>query len=83
MSSTLSQRLAPFLDVLGAILIFGSWFASNALAQQAQSQTGKHQAIIERIRNFRLYEDFAGRTRDIQVELARMSDTSRSPGGPA
>jgi hypothetical protein len=76
MSSTLSERLAPFLDVLGALLIFGSWFASNALAQQAGGQTAKHQAIIERVRSFRLYEDFASRTRDIQSELTRMSDTS-------
>lgn len=73
MSSTLGQRLAPFLDALGAILIFGSWFATNTLTQRAQSQTSAHQAIIDRVRHFRLYEDFAGRTRDLHVELERTS----------
>lgn len=69
MSSSQWQRLAPILDVLGAVLIFGSWIASNALSQRAQVETNAHQNIVNRIRQHRLYEDFATRLRDIHSDL--------------
>jgi methyl-accepting chemotaxis protein len=71
MPSSRWQRLAPFLDVIGAVLIFGSWIASNALSQQAQNQANTHKALIDRVRQFRLYEDFAQRIVDIQSDLTR------------
>lgn len=72
MASTRWQRLGPFLDVLGAVLIFGSWIASNTLSQRAHKQTESHQAMVDRVRQFRLYEDFAHRIREVQSELARI-----------
>jgi chromosome segregation ATPase len=71
MASSLWQRLTPFLDVIGAVLIFGSWIASNALSQHALHQADIHQAIVDRVRQFRLYDDFAHRISDIQSDLAR------------
>jgi hypothetical protein len=84
MASSLWQRLTPFLDVIGAVLIFGSWIASNALSQHAMNQANTHQAIVNRVRQFRLYDDFALRISDIQSDLARTRNlaenaTARSP----
>jgi hypothetical protein len=55
-SLSIWQRLSPFLDVIGAVLIFGSWIASNTLSQHALSQANSHQAIVDRVRQFRLYD---------------------------
>ena len=84
-ASSLWQRLSPFLDVVGAVLIFGSWIASNALSQHALNQANTHQAIVDRVRQFRLYDDFAHRISDIQSDLARTRNlaenaTARSSG---
>lgn len=65
------QRLSPFLDVIGAVLIFGSWIFSNTLSQQAKDQANTHQSIISRVRAFRLYDGFARRVSDIQSDLLR------------
>ena len=83
--SSIWQRLTPFLDVIGAVLIFGSWIASNTLSQHALSQANTHQGIVDRVRQFRLYDDFARRISDIQSDLARTrnlaeSATARSSG---
>jgi hypothetical protein len=71
MASSTLQRLNPLLDVLGAALIFGSWISSSALSQRAQDQTASHQAIVDRVHRFRLYEDFTHRFRDLQSDLLR------------
>ncbi len=68
----------PFLDVIGAVLIFGSWIASNALSQHALSQVKTHQAIVDRVRHFRVYDDFARRISDIQSNLARTRNLSEN-----
>ncbi len=68
---TFWQRLSPFLDVIGAVLIFGSWILSHALLQQAQDQANTHQSIITLVRQFRLYDDFAQRISNIQSDLVR------------
>jgi len=68
---TFWQRLSPFLDVIGAVLIFGSWVLSHSLSQQAQDQANTHQSIIARVRQFRLYDDFAQRISSIQSDLLR------------
>ena len=76
--SSIWQRLSPFLDVIGAVLIFGSWIASNALSQHALSQANTHQAIVDRVRQFRLYDDFARRVGAIQSDLARTRNLAES-----
>ncbi len=76
--SSIWQRLMPFLDVIGAVLIFGSWIASNALSQHALSQVKTHQAIVDRVRHFRVYDDFARRISDIQSNLARTRNLSEN-----
>ncbi len=68
---TTPRRLTPFFDVIGAVLIFGSWIASNAFSERARAQAGTHGAVIERTRQFRLYQDFSRRVVDIQSELVR------------
>jgi hypothetical protein len=65
------QRLSPFLDVIGAALIFGSWIFSHTLSQRAQDRANTHQSIITRVRQFRLYDDFAQRISNIQSDLVR------------
>lgn len=65
------QRLSPFLDVIGAVLIFGSWVCSHALSQQAADRAGVHDALLNEVRQFRLYDDFAYRTSKIQSDLIR------------
>ncbi len=70
-SSSIWQRLSPFLDMIGAVMIFGSWIASNTLSQHALSQAKAHQAVIDRVRQFRLYDDFSHRISRIQSDLAR------------
>jgi hypothetical protein len=84
-ASSIWQRLSPFLDVIGAVLIFGSWIASNTLSQHALSQANAHQAIVDRVRQFRLYDDFSLRISKIQSDLARTRNlaenaTARSSG---
>jgi hypothetical protein len=69
--SSIWQRLSPFLDVIGAVLILGSWIASNTLSQHALSQANTHQAVVDRVRQFRLYDDFSHRISKIQSDLAR------------
>ena len=73
-SQSVFQRLKPLLDVFGAILLFGSWIISNTLTQRAQEQASIHQGIIDRVRQFRLYEDFARSIVEIQSDLARTSN---------
>jgi hypothetical protein len=68
------ERLAPFLDVIGAVLIFGSWVFSHSLLQHAQDQANTHQAIIDRVRAFRLYDDFGQRISDMQSDIVRTRD---------
>ena len=65
------QRLSPFLDVLGAVLIFGSWIFSHSLSQRAADRLNTHQSIITRVREYRLYDGFARRLTDIQSDLLR------------
>jgi hypothetical protein len=65
------QRISPFLDVIGAVLIFGSWILSNAMSQKAQDHAKTHQSIIGRVTQFRLYDDFAYRISEIQSDLVR------------
>ena len=76
--SSIWQRLSPFLDVIGAVLIFGSWIASNALSKHALSRANTHQAIVDRVRQFRLYDDFARRIGGIQSDLARTRNLAES-----
>lgn len=68
---TLWRRLSPFLDVIGAVLIFGSWVLSHALSQRAQDEANIYQSIIGRVRQFRLYDDYAQRISAIQSDLVR------------
>ena len=75
------KRLIPLFDVIGAVLIFGSWIASNALSQRAQGQASAHQDIADRVRQYRLYEDFALRLTDVQSDLNRIGHAVETPGG--
>ena len=68
---SLWERMALFLDVIGAVLIFGSWIFSHSLSQRAQDQAKANEAIIARVREFRLYDDFAYRISGMQSDLAR------------
>ncbi|MGI9427731.1 MAG: hypothetical protein ACR2NM_03655 [Bythopirellula sp.] len=68
---SLWQRLSPLLDVIGAVLIFGSWILSNAMSQRAQDEARTHQALIDRVRQYRLYDDFAHQISDILSDLVR------------
>lgn len=77
-SSSIWRRLTPFLDVIGAVLIFGSWIASNALSQHALTQANTHQAIVDRVRQFRLYDDFSFRIREIYSDLALTRDLAEN-----
>ncbi len=84
-SSSIWQRLSPFLDVIGAVLIAGSWITSNTLSQQALHQAKSHQAIVDRVRQFRLFDDFSLRISKIQSDVARTRNlaenaTARSSG---
>ena len=73
-SQSTLQRLKPLLDVIGAILIFGSWIATNTLSQRAQERATFHQGMIDRVRQFQLYEDFASSIVEIKADLARTSN---------
>ena len=68
-SSSLWQKLAPFLDLIGAVLIFGSWIATNTFSQHAASEANRHQAIIDRVRQFRVYDEFSRRLNEVQSDL--------------
>jgi DNA repair exonuclease SbcCD ATPase subunit len=65
------QRLSPFLDVIGAVLIFGSWILSHALSERAANRAKTHDSLITQVRQFRLYDDFAQRISSIQSDLVR------------
>ena len=65
------QRLSPFLDVIGAVLIFGSWVFSHALSQQAADHSRIQDSLIKQVRQFRLYDDFAEQISEIQSDLIR------------
>ena len=80
-SSSIWQRLSPFLDVIGALLIFGSWIASNALSQHALSQATTHQAVVDRVRQFRIYDDFSRRISRIQSDLTRTRNLAETTTG--
>ena len=71
---SIRKRLAPFLDVIGAVLIFGSWVFSHSLLQRAQDRATTHQVIIDRVRAFRMYDDFGQRISDIQSDIVRTRD---------
>lgn len=77
------QRLSPFLDVLGAVLIFGSWILSHALSQQAADRAGTHDDLLKQVRQFRLYDDFTRRISEIQSDLLRTRNLVEQPDNDA
>ena len=68
---SLWRAVAPFLDILGALLIFGSWLFSDAISQHAEQQAQTNKAIVERIQSFRIYDDITQRSLKMQSTLVR------------
>jgi len=68
-----------------AIAAYGSsWVLSHALSQRAQDEANVYQSIIGRVRQFRLYDDYAQRISAIQSDLVRtrnLVESAQQGGG--